>query len=170
MRTAKTLIRLGGCSGWSESSLGAHVILLFLLCCGSNLLFCYFSAWESCRLKKQLVYLYEMKYILISKVRCIFIVLWSDLKQMGQKRDVLGVIKLSNKILYSLGYWLMLLKMIIGEKFYLFSGRQNDSMLIFSPKFVVKFAAKILKIGWQIKIVQKYFWIRIFVLENSKKK
>ena len=41
----------------------------------------------------------------------------------------------------------MLLKMIIGEKFYLFSGRQNDSMLIFSPKFVVKFAAKILKIG-----------------------
>ena len=28
MRTAKTLIRLGGCSGWSESSLGAHAILL----------------------------------------------------------------------------------------------------------------------------------------------
>ena len=26
-RTAKTLIRLGGCSGWSESSLRAHAIL-----------------------------------------------------------------------------------------------------------------------------------------------
>ena len=26
-RTAKTLIRLGGCPGWSESSLDAHVIL-----------------------------------------------------------------------------------------------------------------------------------------------
>ena len=30
MRTAKTLVRLGGCSGWSESSLGAHAILLVL--------------------------------------------------------------------------------------------------------------------------------------------
>ena len=28
MQTAKTLIRLGGCQGWSESSLGAHAILL----------------------------------------------------------------------------------------------------------------------------------------------
>ena len=28
MRTAKTLISLGGCPGWSESSLGAQVILL----------------------------------------------------------------------------------------------------------------------------------------------
>ena len=28
MRTAKTLIRLDGCPGWSESSLGAHAILL----------------------------------------------------------------------------------------------------------------------------------------------
>ena len=28
--------RLGGCPGWSESSLGAHVILLVLLCGGSN--------------------------------------------------------------------------------------------------------------------------------------
>ena len=34
-RTAKTLIRLGGCPGWSESSLCAHVILLVLLRCGS---------------------------------------------------------------------------------------------------------------------------------------
>ena len=30
MRTAKTLIRLGGCPGWSESSLGAHATLLVL--------------------------------------------------------------------------------------------------------------------------------------------
>ena len=30
MRTAKTLIWLGGCQGWSESSLGAHAILLVL--------------------------------------------------------------------------------------------------------------------------------------------
>ena len=33
--TAKTLIRLGGCPGWSESSLGAKVILLVLSCDGS---------------------------------------------------------------------------------------------------------------------------------------
>ena len=33
--TVKTLIRLGGCPGWSESSLGAHVILLVLSCGGS---------------------------------------------------------------------------------------------------------------------------------------
>ena len=35
-RTAKTLIRLGGCQGWSESSLGTHAILLVLSCCGST--------------------------------------------------------------------------------------------------------------------------------------
>ena len=29
-RTAKTLIRLGGCPGWSESSLGTKIILLVL--------------------------------------------------------------------------------------------------------------------------------------------
>ena len=29
MRTAKTLIRLGGCRGWSESSLGAHSLCWF---------------------------------------------------------------------------------------------------------------------------------------------
>ena len=34
-RTVKTLIRLGWCPGWSESSLGAHVILLVLSCGGS---------------------------------------------------------------------------------------------------------------------------------------
>ena len=37
MRTAKTLIRLDGCPGWPESSLGAHIILLVLSCCGSCL-------------------------------------------------------------------------------------------------------------------------------------
>ena len=35
MRTAKTLIRLGGC--WSESSLGAHAILFVLSWGGSNM-------------------------------------------------------------------------------------------------------------------------------------
>ena len=30
MRTAKTLIRLGGCPGWSESSLGAHSFFCFV--------------------------------------------------------------------------------------------------------------------------------------------
>ena len=35
-RTAKTLTRLGSCPGWSESSLGAQVILFVLSCCGSN--------------------------------------------------------------------------------------------------------------------------------------
>ena len=35
MRTAKTLIRLGGCPGRSESSLGAHSLLV-LSCCGLN--------------------------------------------------------------------------------------------------------------------------------------
>ena len=36
MRTAKTLIWLGGCPGWSESSLGAHAILLVMLCGSST--------------------------------------------------------------------------------------------------------------------------------------
>ena len=35
MRTTKTLIRLGRCPGWSESSLGAQDILLVLSWCGS---------------------------------------------------------------------------------------------------------------------------------------
>ena len=35
MQTGKTLIRLDGCPGWSESSLGAQVILLVLSCCDS---------------------------------------------------------------------------------------------------------------------------------------
>ena len=35
MRTAKTLIRMGGCPGWSESLLGAHAILLVLSWSGS---------------------------------------------------------------------------------------------------------------------------------------
>ena len=77
--------------------------------------------------------------------------------------------KLDNKILSSLGYRLMLLKINIGENFYLFSGSQNDFMP--NTKFVVKCAANILKIGWQKKKnTQTYFWIGNFVWENSKKK
>ena len=37
MRTAKILIRLEGCPGWSETSLGTHAILLILSPGGSNL-------------------------------------------------------------------------------------------------------------------------------------
>ena len=36
MRTAKTLIRLGGCPGWSESLPGAHATLLVLSRGGSD--------------------------------------------------------------------------------------------------------------------------------------
>ena len=36
LNAQRRLIRLGGCPGWSESSLGAHVILLVLSCYGSN--------------------------------------------------------------------------------------------------------------------------------------
>ena len=43
MRTAKILIRLGGCPGWSQSSLGAHAILLVLSWGGSNL----FEFWNT---------------------------------------------------------------------------------------------------------------------------
>ena len=35
-QTAKTLIRLAGCPGGSEASLGVQVILLVLVCSGSN--------------------------------------------------------------------------------------------------------------------------------------
>ena len=35
MQTVTTLIRLGRCPGWSESSLGTQIILLVLPCCGS---------------------------------------------------------------------------------------------------------------------------------------
>ena len=35
-RTAKTLFRLGRCLGWSESLLGAQVILFVLTCCSSK--------------------------------------------------------------------------------------------------------------------------------------
>ena len=38
--TARTLNRLGGCPGWSESSLGAHTILLVLSCFGSFFSMC----------------------------------------------------------------------------------------------------------------------------------
>ena len=58
MRTAKTLIRLGGCPGWSESSLGAHsfcwfcheaalITTLFLLQCQVFLLqFPFLSSYD----------------------------------------------------------------------------------------------------------------------------
>ena len=42
MRTTKTLIRLRGCAGWSESSLGAHVRRYIFLRCSS---FCLRIRW-----------------------------------------------------------------------------------------------------------------------------
>ena len=47
MRTAKTPIRLNRCRRWSESSLGAHVILLVLSCCDSFIL----PYWSLCSLQ-----------------------------------------------------------------------------------------------------------------------
>ena len=47
-RTAKTLIKLDGCPGWSESSPGAHLILLVLLWGGSNLE-CYTWFFRVCK-------------------------------------------------------------------------------------------------------------------------
>ena len=41
----KTLVRLGGCPGLTESSLGAHAILLFFSLGGSDKKVC--QCWES---------------------------------------------------------------------------------------------------------------------------
>ena len=56
MQTVKTLIRLGRCPGWSESLLGAQIILLGLSCGGSNVLV------NSCMIRKNLweVYLKQI--------------------------------------------------------------------------------------------------------------
>ena len=45
--TAKTLIRMGKCSGWSASSLGTQVILLVLSCCGSNAVLSDYLSWDA---------------------------------------------------------------------------------------------------------------------------
>ena len=55
-----------------------------------------------------------------------------------------------------------------GIMYSLFGGRQNIFLTIFSTKFVVKCAAKILKIGWQIKILcPKLFLNRDFALARE---
>ena len=58
MRTAKSLIRLGGGPGWSESSLDAKVILLVFLSSGSN------AFWPSLQI------LYWRKHFLSWKTGC----------------------------------------------------------------------------------------------------
>ena len=66
MQTAKTAIRLGGCPGWSESSVGTNVILLVLSWGGSN--------WE----KENLIFSshnFLLKLLLSKLVRCHLIVL-----------------------------------------------------------------------------------------------
>ena len=61
LNAQRRLIRLGECPGWSESSLGAHAILLVLSCCAhiymhsdylSNL---YKKKWQKCHLFMKLV-------------------------------------------------------------------------------------------------------------------
>ena len=52
----------------------------------------------------------------------------------------------------------------------LFGGRQNIFLPISRSKFVIKCASKVLKIGWQLRMlcdVQKYFWIGNFVWGNG---
>ena len=59
--TAKPLMRLGGCPGWSESSLGTKVILLVLSCLTyvNNTDFCYFEAFYFPKLsEKARVFIY----------------------------------------------------------------------------------------------------------------
>ena len=59
MSAQRRLIRLGGCPGWFESSLGAHVILLVLSCTGSIgelftvcYLVCHKNIWAELRKKR----------------------------------------------------------------------------------------------------------------------
>ena len=52
--TAKALISLGWCPGWSETSLRAQVIFLVLSCCGSTVKLCF-------RLKLLTLYLFRLK-------------------------------------------------------------------------------------------------------------
>ena len=69
MRTAKTLIRLGGCPGWSESSLGAHAILL-VLSWGGSFLPSLITLWSGLRLEDSGLKLLHTK--LISAWRSVF--------------------------------------------------------------------------------------------------
>ena len=54
LSAVKTLISLGGCPGWSESSLGAHVSLLVLSCVSSNNdTKAFANSWIHIKLKKE---------------------------------------------------------------------------------------------------------------------
>ena len=53
--TAKTLIRLGRCPGWSESLLGVHAILLILSRCGSNFSQKFHFPTSDCKIKALLL-------------------------------------------------------------------------------------------------------------------
>ena len=61
--TAKTLIRLGGCPGWSESSLAAQVILLVLSCGGSNVFIVLWHLFCSSEIRSLRVYIQVMQLI-----------------------------------------------------------------------------------------------------------
>ena len=48
MRTVNTLIRLGGCPGWSESSLGAHSLCWFCHVAAQVLFLCQINSYQNC--------------------------------------------------------------------------------------------------------------------------
>ena len=69
-RTAKTLIRLGGCPGWPESSLGAHAIFFGFVVGWYNVVFFFFLRKNSAFSGAMVNY----RLWLLSKVRHIFTV------------------------------------------------------------------------------------------------
>ena len=90
MRTAKTLIRLGGCPSWSESSLGAQSFFFFFSCRGSYVpLLCqpdschqYFARYYAALKKLPDPLVYHNLWVKVLKFAprfCsdLFIILWS---------------------------------------------------------------------------------------------
>ena len=79
-RTAKTLIRLGGFPGWSESSLGAKAILLVLSCCGSFKPFTTSGLFRPCNLDDSICLLRGVWFISYIATHLFQIVyrFWSD--------------------------------------------------------------------------------------------
>ena len=93
-RTAKTLIRLGGCPGWSESSLGAKTILLVLSWGGSNVreypAMCQCQVWNLCCSPGQRepytfnIQTLQLQYQNIS----LFLMTWVQLKAMWCNSEI----------------------------------------------------------------------------------
>ena len=72
-RTAKTLIKLGRCPGWPESSLGTQVILLVLSCCSSitevlrtcniESSFCFYQTISTIKYQISIISIYFKKHL-----------------------------------------------------------------------------------------------------------